>query len=97
MCTFLHRSINYSVDPLRLEFEHIEAVYIDLHCNCTKQRLICAYVPKRVDLYFLTYLTKCLKIMCDIDYTLSVCSDFNLLEYDCGLLACCKPFVHASP
>ena len=82
VCIFLHRSINYFLVPLPLEFEHIKALCVDLHCNSTKQRVLWAYIPKRVDLYYLTCLTKCLKVMCDIDYTLSVCGDFNLSEYD---------------
>ena len=83
MCLFLHRSRNYPVVLLPLEFEHIEAVCVDLHCNSTKQRV------------YLTCLTKCLKIMCGIDYTSSVCGNFNLSEYDWS--ACCNPSSMPAP
>ena len=95
MCFFLHRSINYPIVLLPLEFEHIEAVCVDLHCNSTKQRVICSFAPEGIDLYYLTCLTKFLKIMCGIDYTSSVCGNFNLSEYDWS--ACCNPSSMPAP
>ena len=92
VCAFIRNVFSFTQVNIPPEFYLHEIFYFDVLIENFKQRFICVCRPPNASKQISESLLRCLHSLCDIDYVLTICTDFNLpnfsttFDYDLSVL-----------
>ncbi len=78
VCIFSNKNLPYVPITLPFKNKHLEIACVDIICSNFKHRYIVVYRTKKYDLDVTNELFSCLNGLCDVWYSITICSDFNL-------------------
>ena len=81
MCIYIKKLIYFHVQ-LPQQYLHLEVLCIDILCNNYKHRFICVYRPPSYDAKLTCDLTNCLNFLCNVNFIVTICGDFNFPNID---------------
>ena len=86
LCVFISKGLIYFHVQLPQQYLHLELLCIDILCNYYKHRLICVYRPPSYDAKQTCDLIDCLNFLCEVNFIVTVCDDFNFPNIDWQLI-----------
>ena len=80
----VHSLLDVSLYKIKIpqEYTSCEILCVDIFKDSFKQNFICAYRPPFANRQINDDLMRCLNILCDIEFVSTICTDFNLLNFD---------------
>ena len=82
VCAFIRKLFKFVQVKIPQEYTLCEILCVDIFKDSFKQKFICAYRPPSANRQINDDLMRCLNFLCDIEFVSTICTDFNVLNFD---------------